>query len=131
MAEEPQSISQDLEKIEPLFNPFPGLRPFDLEESHLFFGREGQSDEVLLKLSDNRFVAIVGPSGSGKSSFTFCGVLPMLYGGFLADKGSKWDVVVTRPGASPIENLSSAIMQLDPSYREAGETEKAIKRKIN
>ena len=31
-------------------NPFPGLRPFKIEESHLFFGREGQSDEVLLKM---------------------------------------------------------------------------------
>ena len=131
MAEEQYSKQEELEVIQPLFNPFPGLRPFDLEESHLFFGREGQSDEVLLKLSENRFVAIVGPSGSGKSSFTFCGVLPMLYGGFLADKGSKWDVVVTRPGAAPIENLSSAIMQLDESYQNAGENEKAIKRKIN
>ena len=130
MAEEQQYTQDSIDEIIPVFNPFPGLRPFDLEESHLFFGREGQSDEVLLKLSDNRFVAIVGPSGSGKSSFTFCGVLPMLYGGFLADKGSKWDVVVTRPGADPIGNLASNIMKLDESYNEAGESEKAIKRKI-
>ena len=33
-----------------LINPFPGLRPFTFEESHLFFGREGQSDEVLVKV---------------------------------------------------------------------------------
>ena len=57
-------------------NPFPGLRPFKIEESHLFFGREGQSDEVLLKLSKHRFVSVIGPSGSGKSSFIYCGVLP-------------------------------------------------------
>ena len=37
------------------FNPFPGLRPFSIEDAHLFFGREGQSDEVLLKLSKSRF----------------------------------------------------------------------------
>jgi len=43
-------------------NPFPGLRPFKVEESHLFFGREGQSDEVLLKLSKSRFVGVIGPS---------------------------------------------------------------------
>ena len=42
-------------------NPFPGLRPFKIEESHLFFGREGQSDEVLLKLSKSRFVGVIGP----------------------------------------------------------------------
>ena len=43
-------------------NPFPGLRPFNIDESHLFFGREGQSDEVLLKLSKSRFVGVIGPS---------------------------------------------------------------------
>jgi len=63
-------------------NPFPGLRPFKIEESHLFFGREGQSDEVLLKLSRSRFVGVIGPSGSGKSSFIYCGVMPILYGVF-------------------------------------------------
>src|ERR1700752_3923694 len=63
-------------------NPFPGLRPFEVEESHLFFGREGQSDEVLMKLTENKFVAVIGASGSGKSSFLYCGVIPILYGGF-------------------------------------------------
>ena len=43
-----------------VMNPFPGLRPFKLEESHLFFGREGQTDEVLQKLSDHHFVSIIG-----------------------------------------------------------------------
>ena len=82
-------------------NPFPGLRPFNIEESHLFFGREGQSDEVLLKLSKSRFVGVIGPSGSGKSSFIYCGVMPILYGGFLTDASPDWEVVVARPGAAP------------------------------
>ena len=51
-----------------LVNPFPGLRPFGFEESHLFFGREGQSDDILLKLAQNKFAAVIGASGSGKSS---------------------------------------------------------------
>ena len=58
--------SPEASKIQ--INPFPGLRPFKIDESHLFFGREGQSDEVLLKLSKNRFVGVIGPSGSGKTS---------------------------------------------------------------
>ena len=53
---------------EHFFNPFPGLRPFTTNESHLFFGREGQSQEVLDALAKNRFVALLGTSGSGKSS---------------------------------------------------------------
>ena len=49
-------------------NPFPGLRPFLPEESDLFFGREGESEEVLQKLLKNRFVTVMGASGTGKSS---------------------------------------------------------------
>ena len=111
-------------------NPFPGLRPFKIEESHLFFGREGQSDEVLLKLSKNRFVGVIGPSGSGKSSFIYCGVMPILYGGFLTDTSPDWEVVVTRPGAGPIDNLAEALLKNNPEYLAAEPEEKKIKRTI-
>ena len=113
-----------------LANPFPGLRPFSIEESHLFFGREGQSDEVLLKLSKNRFIGVIGPSGSGKSSFVYCGVLPILYGGFLTETSPNWDVVVTRPGSGPIENMAQAILEKDPNYQAADKEEQKIKRTI-
>lgn len=111
-------------------NPFPGLRPFKIEESHLFFGREGQSDEVLLKLSKSRFVGVIGPSGSGKSSFIYCGVLPILYGGFLTDSSPSWEVVVTRPGAGPIDNLAEAILKTSREYTGADVEDKKIKRTI-
>ncbi|MFN3841393.1 MAG: High-affnity carbon uptake protein Hat/HatR, partial [Cyclobacteriaceae bacterium] len=111
-------------------NPFPGLRPFKIEESHLFFGREGQSDEVLLKLSKNRFVGVIGPSGSGKSSFIYCGVLPILYGGFLTDASPNWEVVVTRPGAGPIDNLAESLLKNNKEYLDADADERKIKRTI-
>jgi WD40 repeat protein/energy-coupling factor transporter ATP-binding protein EcfA2 len=111
-------------------NPFPGLRPFKIEESHLFFGREGQSDEVLLKLSKSRFVGVIGPSGSGKSSFIYCGVLPILYGGFLTDASPNWEVVVTRPGAGPIDNLAESLLKNNPEYETSDVEEKKIKRTI-
>ncbi len=111
-------------------NPFPGLRPFKIEESHLFFGREGQSDEVLLKLSRSRFVAVIGPSGSGKSSFIYCGVLPILYGGFLTDASPNWEVVVTRPGAGPIDNLAESLLKNNTEYETADVEERKIKRTI-
>ena len=111
-------------------NPFPGLRPFKIEESHLFFGREGQSDEVLLKLSKNRFVGVIGPSGSGKSSFIYCGVLPILYGGFLTDASPNWEVVVTRPGAGPIDNLAESLLKNNKEYLNADVEEQKIKRTI-
>jgi len=111
-------------------NPFPGLRPFKIEESHLFFGREGQSDEVLLKLSKSRFVGVIGPSGSGKSSFIYCGVLPILYGGFLTDASPNWEVVVTRPGAGPIDNLAESLLKTSRDYNYADPDDKKIKRTI-
>jgi energy-coupling factor transporter ATP-binding protein EcfA2 len=111
-------------------NPFPGLRPFKIEESHLFFGREGQSDEVLLKLSKSRFVAVIGPSGSGKSSFIYCGVLPILYGGFLTDASSNWEVVVTRPGAGPIDNLAESLLKSSKEFADASVEDKKIKKTI-
>ena len=56
--------------------PFPGLRPFEPGESELFFGRGDQIDELLARLEDHRFVAVVGASGSGKSSLVRAGLLP-------------------------------------------------------
>jgi WD40 repeat protein/energy-coupling factor transporter ATP-binding protein EcfA2 len=93
-----------------LRNPFPGLRPFGIEEGHLFFGREGQVDEVLVKLAKNRFVTLMGYSGSGKSSLIYCGVIPVVYGGFMTNAGSDWNIVTTRPGTSPINNLAKSIL---------------------
>jgi len=69
-------------------NPFPGLRPFRTDEDYLFFGREGQSEEILRRLRLNRFVAVVGTSGSGKSSLVRAGLLPYLFGGFMSRAGS-------------------------------------------
>jgi hypothetical protein len=111
-------------------NPFPGLRAFHVDESHLFFGREGQSDEVLDKLSKNKFVGIIGASGSGKSSFMFCGVIPILYGGFLSHIGPNWHVITTRPGGSPIDNLSEALLQKDATYLVADNDDKQLKKTI-
>jgi len=124
----PKESVTDIKKA--IFNPFPGLRPFTIKESHLFFGREGQVDEVLLKLQQNRFAAIVGPSGSGKSSFVYCGVIPLLLGGFFPERSSNWNIITSRPGGSPIENLAEAILQNDEIYvasdREKQQIQKAI-----
>jgi ABC-type transport system involved in cytochrome bd biosynthesis fused ATPase/permease subunit len=59
-------------------NPFPGLRAFKDSESHLFFGREQNISDVLAKLDKSHFVAVVGTSGTGKSSLIKAGVLPAI-----------------------------------------------------
>ena len=99
--------------IEPIIHPFPGLRPFEVNEEHLFFGREGQSEEILRRLRQHRFLTVVGSSGSGKSSLCRAGLLPYLYGGFLTNGGSHWRVAIFRTGCNPIGNLAAALN--DPS----------------
>src|SRR6185503_19768489 len=90
-------------------NPFPGLRPFEFEESHLFFGRDGQVGKSIDKLSRPRFVAVTGTSGSGKSSLVRAGLLPALRSGLLKEAGSKWRIAVMRPGNDPIGNLAKVL----------------------
>ena len=91
-------------------NPFPGLRPFRSDEDYLFFGREGQSDDLLRLLQQSRFLAVVGVSGSGKSSLVRAGLLPSLVGGLMAGAGSRWRIAMMRPGGDPIANLGHALL---------------------
>jgi WD40 repeat protein len=91
-------------------NPFPGLRPFTPEEDHLFFGREEQTLELLRRLGGHRFVAVVGTSGSGKSSLVRCGLLSELLGGKMLGAGAAWEVAVTHPGGNPIGLLTEALL---------------------
>jgi formylglycine-generating enzyme required for sulfatase activity len=60
--------------------PFPGLRPFTPEESLIYFGRDREIDQLIEMLDDSqrRFIAVVGASGSGKSSLVAAGLLPAL-----------------------------------------------------
>ena len=91
------------------FNPFPGLRPFEPEEDHLFFGREKQIDELLRRLRSCRFLSVVGTSGSGKSSLVRSGLIPSLQSGFMAKAGSSWRIATLRPGDDPIGHLAEAL----------------------
>jgi hypothetical protein len=94
-------------------NPFPGLRSFQEDEDFLFFGREGQITELLKRLRKQHFLAVVGTSGSGKSSLIRAGLIPALHRGVLVSAGSKWEVLYTRPGGSPMENLARVLEQSD------------------
>lgn len=89
--------------------PFPGLRPFVTGEEHLFFGRESQSDAMIDKLRSTRFLAVTGPSGSGKSSLVNCGLCMGLYSGLMAEAGTAWRIASCRPGNNPIRSLASAL----------------------
>lgn len=116
---EEQILSEPLTvvKKEKVFNPYPGLRPFSIQENFLFFGREGQSEEVIRNLTTYRFAAITGASGGGKSSLIYCGVIPALHGGFIPGAGSNWRIVSFRPGNDPFQNMAHAIYNTEKKFR--------------
>ena len=91
--------------------PYPGLRPFRPDESHIYFGRDEQTDELLERLSHSRFLAVVGPSGCGKSSLVNTGVIASLQMGILASTGSHWQVARMQPRGHPMANLAQALVQ--------------------
>ena len=92
-----------------MFNPFPGLRPFEADEDHLFFGREKEIDELLRRLRACRFLSIIGTSGSGKSSLVRSGLIPSLYGGFMVATNPSWRIAIMRPGEDPVGHLAEAL----------------------
>jgi len=99
-------------------NPYPGLRAFEYEENDLFFGREGKAQEIAERLARSHFVAVVGTSGSGKSSLVRAGLLPLLYGGMQPELGAHWRISIMRPGETPIHNLANSLVYPADFYEE-------------
>ncbi|MBV8105387.1 MAG: ATP-binding protein [Hyphomicrobiales bacterium] len=92
--------------------PYPGLRPFEVEEWAIFFGRERMIDEVIGRLAGSRLVLIHGISGSGKSSLVRAGVLPKLalqYG----RHDAPWRTCAMRPSGGPLWNLAFEFANLE------------------
>ncbi len=110
-------------------NPYVGLRPFDRDDSLYFFGRRTQVAELLQRLHETRFLAVVGSSGCGKSSLIRAGLIPALLGGFLVEDRDRWLVAKMKPGGGPIGNLARALCsteEREPTAEEITELTEAI-----
>lgn len=99
--------------------PYRGLAYFDIQHEPLFFGREALTDWLLSRLrgtaskdGSTRFLAIVGASGSGKSSLARAGVLAKLKQGELSGS-ARWPLVMCRPESRPLESLATALAHTD------------------
>jgi DNA-binding XRE family transcriptional regulator len=98
-----------------LHNPYKGLQPFDEADAEDFFGREGLTRRLVSRLGEVgelcRFLAVVGPSGSGKSSVVRAGLVPALRQGAL--QGSEqWSILEVLPGPHPFEELEAALLKI-------------------
>ena len=99
-------------------NPYKGLRAFQQADAADFFGRTAMIDRVLDRLQEavveNNFLAVIGPSGSGKSSLVKAGVLPALRQGGIPGS-ENWFYAEMVPGEVPLEELAAALLSVSTS----------------
>jgi hypothetical protein len=98
--------------------PYRGLRVFDVEDAPFFFGREALVQWLLNAVRPategqpvNRFLAIVGASGSGKSSVARAGLVAAIKHDGIPGT-SRWPVAILRPGPDPVESLAVALSRV-------------------
>jgi tetratricopeptide (TPR) repeat protein len=92
--------------------PFPGLRPFAYQDHDYFFGRDDQKYALYRLIDHSRFVAVVGSSGSGKSSLVRAGLLPLLDQETRDSGGRNWLCCEMRPGDAPLRRLTDLLAKL-------------------
>jgi WD40 repeat protein/DNA-binding SARP family transcriptional activator len=99
--------------------PYRGLAPFDAAHAEYFFGRERLVAELVARLVGSTLLAVVGPSGSGKSSAVRAGLLPALADGVVPGSES-WRQAVMRPGERPLAELSRTLARAVPGTQNDG-----------
>ncbi|MBL8132658.1 MAG: protein kinase [Anaerolineae bacterium] len=93
-------------------NPYKGLRPFQEADAGNFHGRRAVVDRLIGRMSEggaySRFLAVVGPSGSGKSSVVKAGLIPALRAGSITHS-ARWFIIEMVPSAQPFKELEAAL----------------------
>jgi tetratricopeptide (TPR) repeat protein len=92
--------------------PFPGLRPFAFADRGFFFGRERQAFALYRLVESGRFIAVIGGSGSGKSSLVLAGLQGLLADETADSGGPTWAFLDMRPGGAPMRRLAGALANL-------------------
>jgi serine/threonine protein kinase/WD40 repeat protein len=108
-----EEVARDVEPIGEIRNPYKGLRAFLEADAGDFFGREALASRLVRRLNEDheasRFLAVVGPSGSGKSSVVRAGLVPALRSGAIPGS-DRWYVIELLPGARPLRELETALL---------------------
>lgn len=101
--------------------PYRGLEPFDEEHAEYFFGREHLTDQLVDKLRTGNFIAVVGASGSGKSSVVRAGLVHKLRRGKAFSGSDRWRIQVITPTEQPFKSLANAFVDPEISAVERAE----------
>ncbi|MDX2174567.1 MAG: hypothetical protein SFY56_15795 [Bacteroidota bacterium] len=91
--------------------PYPGLRPFNENESIFFKGREEHIDKIIHQLQEKKYLMVTGASGDGKSSLIYAGLIPRSRAGFFKARFNNWIIADLKPERSPLTNLALAITE--------------------
>ncbi|TNF38021.1 MAG: serine/threonine-protein kinase PknK [Deltaproteobacteria bacterium] len=97
-------------------SPYPGLVAFQERDAARFFGRSRETDAMATRIRELPMMAVVGPSGVGKSSFVRAGLVPRLKA-----SGEAWEVLVTRPGRRPLAALADVVAVADSAVDARGD----------
>src|SRR5215207_5444079 len=93
-------------------SPYPGLRPFRRNEAPVFFGRSKERIALLELLEERSFLAVLGSSGSGKSSLVLSGLIPdIATGKLLTESPTRFAFADFRPGGNPYAALARALAE--------------------
>ena len=112
--------------------PYKGLTAFEASDADYFFGRDRLVAELVAKLVGSPFVALVGASGSGKSSLLGAGLLPALANGVLPTS-AEWTYVTMRPGSHPLRELRDALAMTEdvaPGADDAASVLERVRRRL-
>jgi WD40 repeat protein len=123
------------ETFTPVENPYKGLRAFGETDAADFHGRDALVGELVRALADHRLVAVVGPSGIGKSSVVKAGLVPALRTGALPGS-EEWLVTDMFPGSYPYDQLAAALLRVaverpEGLVEELARDELGIRRVVN
>src|SRR5207237_759975 len=86
------------------------------EHAEFFVGRNGEIQRLIESLKGSRFLAVLGPSGSGKSSLVRAGLVPALRSDLLSPN-DVWTIRILRPGERPLTDLAIELTKLSPNSR--------------
>ena len=98
--------------------PYMGLNAFSTEDDKYFYGREILNQQLIYQTKNAPFIAVVGASGSGKSSLIQAGLIPALRQGKQIPNSEKWLIKTLRPGKNPLQAINNYQLSINNYYQE-------------